>query len=93
MRLEGRIDEINKRNTRIIAVSIENQETAQLSQKQFPALSHVVIEIQAALERDGVHRKILEALPDRMPSLATRGILSMRCGTLSWVCKRPNQLQ
>ena len=63
-----------------------------LSQKQFPGLSHVVIEVQDALEKDGVHRKILEALPDRMPSLATRGILSMRCGTLSWNCKRPVEL-
>lgn len=62
-----------------------------LSQKQFPGLSNVVIEVQDALERNGVHRKILEALPERMPSLATRGILSMKCGSLSWICKGPNQ--
>lgn len=63
-----------------------------LSQKQFPGLSRVVIEVQDTLERNGVHRKILEALPDRMPSLAARGILSMRCGTLSWICRKRLQL-
>lgn len=58
-----------------------------LSQKRFPGLSHVVIEVQDTLQRNGVHRKILDALPGRMPSLAERGILSMKCGTLSWMCK------
>src|SRR5271163_4250140 len=88
-KLEGRFVEFEKRNTRIIAVSVENQEMAQVSQKQFP---HLTIVSDAG-------RKLSEAVQVIHPGAAPGGedtdapttILLDGTGTVRWLF-RPNRV-
>lgn len=88
-KLEGKHEEFDKRNTRIIAVSVENQETAQLSQKQFP---HLAILSDADRKLGDAFQVIHQkSAPDGQDTEAPTTILLDGTGTVRWLF-RPSRV-
>jgi peroxiredoxin len=81
--LEERHEEFAKRKTRVVAVSIEDQEKAQLTQKDFPHLV-VVADAERRLSKalDVIHA---QSAPDGGDTAAPTTLLVGGAGDVRWI--------